>query len=236
MNHPVLSAVARSTTTKGELRQFRAAGRIPAVIYGGGQAAVHVLLDEKEFIKATTGISESTILSIDIEGKKTQAFVKEHQRDTLSGKIIHVDLLEVVNGRSIHARVPIHLVGSAIGVREGGILENPAHEIEVECDPSRLPEKVEIDISGLQANHSIHVRDIPALEGVKVLTSPELVVAAVKFAKAEVVETPVVVEPMAAVAGAAPGATGAAPAAPGTASAAAPDKKAAAPEKKEEKK
>lgn len=233
MNHPVLSAVARSTTTKGELRQFRAAGRIPAVIYGGGQAAAHVLLNEQEFIKATTGISESTILDIDIGGKKTQAFVKERQRNAVSGKIIHVDLLEVVNGRSIHAKVPIHLVGTAIGVREGGILENPAHEIEVECDPSRLPEKIEVDISGLQANHSIHVRDIAAIEGVKVLTSPELVVAAVKFAKAEVVEA--AAEPAAAPGAAAPGAAASATAAPGAASAATAPAPAAAAKKEEKK-
>jgi len=235
MNHPVLSAVARSTTTKGELRQLRAAGRIPAVIYGGGQTAVHVLLDEKEFLKATAGISESTILALDIGGKKTEAFVKEHQRDALSGKIIHVDFLEVIKGRSIHARVPIHLIGTAVGVREGGILENPAHEVEVECDPSNLPEKIEIDISDLQANHSIHVRDIPAMAGVKVLTSPELVVAVVKFAKIEVVET-VEAAPEAAAA-AAPGAAPAAGAAPGAAPAAGAASPAgaaatAAPEKK----
>ncbi|MDA8426029.1 MAG: 50S ribosomal protein L25 [Treponema sp.] len=224
MNHPVLSAVARSTTTKGELRQFRMAGRIPAVIYGGGQAAVHILLNEQEFIKATTGISESTILDIDVGGKKMQAFVKEHQRDTLSGKIIHVDLLEVVSGRSIHAKVPLHLFGTPVGVKEGGILENPAHEVEVECDPSRLPEKIEVDISGLQANHSIHVRDIAAIEGVKILTSPELVVAVVKFAKAEVVETPAAAETTVAAGTAA---------APGAAPAAAPG---APTDKKEEKK
>ncbi|HUW40696.1 MAG TPA: 50S ribosomal protein L25 [Rectinemataceae bacterium] len=229
MNHPVLSAVARSTTTKGELRQFRLAGRIPAVIYGGGQAAVHILLNEQEFIKATTGISESTILDIDIGGKKTQAFVKEHQRDTLSGKIIHVDLLEVVSGRSIHAKVPLHLIGTPVGVKEGGILENPAHEVEVECDPSRLPEKIEVDISGLQANHSIHVRNIAAIEGVKILTSPELVVAVVKFAKAEVVETPAVAEATPAAGAAA--APGAAPAAAGAGAAAG-----ASTDKKEEKK
>ncbi len=185
MNQSVLKAVPRKETTKGELNQLRAKGNIPAVIYGGGQAATHVFLDEKEFLRVASGISESTILGIDIEGKKVRAFVKARQRENLSNRIIHVDLLEVVSGRILHARVPLHLVGSPVGVKDGGILENPAHEVEVECDPDHLPEKIEVDVSDLRANHSIHVRDLPAMTGVKVLSSPELVVAVVKYAKAE---------------------------------------------------
>jgi len=239
MNQSVLNAAPRSDMTKGELRTFRVAGKIPAVIYGGGEAATAVLLDEKDFLKATSGISESTIITLDVGGKKMRAFVKARQRDPISGTIIHVDFLEVVKGRSIHARVPLHLVGIPIGVREGGILENPAHEVEVECDPSVLPERIEIDVTDLQANHSIHVRDIAAIAGVKLLTNAELVVAAVKFAKIEVepvAEVTPEAEAAAAAAAAATGAPGAAPiagAAAGAAPAAAP---AAGADKKAEKK
>jgi len=219
MNQSVLKAVPRKETTKGELNQLRSQGNIPAVIYGGGQAATHVFLDEKEFLRVASGISESTILGIDIEGKKLRAFVKARQRENLSNRIIHVDFLEVVSGRILHARVPLHLVGIPVGVKEGGILENPAHEIEVECDPDHLPEKIEVDVSALHANHSIHVRDLPAMTGVKVLSSSELVVAVVKYAKAEA-------EPVAAAA-----AEGAAAApAEGAAAAAAPAAGAAAAE------
>ncbi len=228
MNQSVLKAVTRKETTKGELNQLRAQGNIPAVIYGGGQAATHVLLDEKEFLRVASGISESTILGIDIEGKKVRAFVKSRQRENLTNRIIHVDFLEVVSGRILHARVPIHLVGVPVGVRDGGILENPAHEIEVECDPDHLPEKIEADVSGLLANHSIHVRDLPAMNGVKVLSSPELVVAVVKYAKAE---AEAAAAPAAEGAAAAPAAEGAA-AAPAAAAAAAPAEGAAKTEKK----
>lgn len=232
MDQSVLKAVPRAQTTKGELNQLRAKGQIPAVIYGGGDAATHVLLDEKEFLKIAAGISESTILGIDIGGKRCRAFVKARQRNFLTNKIIHVDFLEVVSGRLLHARVPLHLIGVPIGVREGGILENPAHEVEVECDPDHLPQKIDIDVTGLHANHSIHVREIPAIDKVKILSSPELVIAVVKFIKEEVVEAPVVAvaaegaAPAAAVPGTAPGAAPAATAAPA----------AAAPAKKEEKK
>lgn len=224
MNHPVLNAVPRQDTTKGELNTLRNAGKIPAVVYGGGQAAKHIAIDAKEFRQTVMGLGESAIITIQVGKDKMEAFVRERQRDTLSGDILHVDFLEVLKDRILKAKVSIHAVGSPIGVKEGGILETPAHEIEVECLPGDLPEKIEFDISGLAANHSVHVRDLPAIKGVKILTSPELVIAAVKFAKAEAVVE--VAAPVAAAAGAAPAAGVAAPAA-----GAAP-----APEKKEEKK
>jgi large subunit ribosomal protein L25 len=234
MDQSVLKAVAREQTTKGELNRLRAGGQIPAVIYGGGESATQIFLDEKEFMKVASGISESTILGIDVAGTRRRAFVKARQRDSLTNKIIHVDFLEVFSGRMIHARVPLRLVGTPAGVREGGILENPAHEIEVQCDPDYLPERIDVDVSELHANHSIHVRELPALDKVKVLSSPELVVAVVKFVKEEVVEAPVVAAApvegaVAAVPGAAP-AAGAAPAPGGTPAAG------AAPAKKDEKK
>lgn len=226
MNQSVLKAVPRKKTTRGELNQLRAKGSIPAVIYGGGQAATHVFLNEKEFLKMASDISESTILGIDIEGKKVKAFVKARQRDALTNRIIHVDFLEVVSGRILHAKVPLHLVGTPIGVREGGILENPAHEIEVECDPDHLPEKIDVDVSNLQANHSIHVRELPSIPNVKILTSPELVVAVVKFAKAEAATAaPAEGAPAAEAAPAAGAASGASPAPAAADSAAKTDEK-----------
>ncbi|HUX39025.1 MAG TPA: 50S ribosomal protein L25 [Rectinemataceae bacterium] len=212
MEHRLLNAQVRKGTTKGELRTLRTSGKIPAVLYGGGKLATTILLDATEFRKVSHGISESTILNLAIDGSSREVFVKEHQRDVLSGDIIHVDFLEIVKGRSIHAKVELRLNGIPLGVRNGGILENPAHEIEVECDPRYLPERIEIDVSGLDVNHSIHVRDLPALPNVKVLSSPDLVVVLVKWAKAEA--EPVV---EAAPAAAAPGAG-----APAAASAAAP--------------
>jgi large subunit ribosomal protein L25 len=223
MNHPVLNAVPRTSTTKGELNTLRRQGKIPAVVYGGGQAAKQIALDAKEFRQTVMGLGESAIISIQVGKEKMDAFVRERQRDTLSGEILHVDFLEVLKDRILKAKVTIHAVGIPVGVKDGGILETPAHEIEVECLPGDLPEKIEFDITSLAANHSVHVRDLPAMKGVKILTSPELVIAAVKFAKVEAV-----VE-VAAPEAAAPGAPGAAPGAPGAAAPGAPAAAGAAP-------
>ena len=211
MSKVVLSARNRQTAGSAESRRMRRSGRIPAVLYGRTGKAVSLDLDALELSRSVKSISESTIVKVEVEGKTYDAFVKDTQRNILDGNILHVDFYEVESGVVLRARVSLHLKGNPIGVREGGNLENPLHEIEVECLPKDLPERIEIDISNLKVNQSLHVRDIPLGEGVKVLSAADQVVALVKFAKIEA--APVVAEAEA-VPGAAPaaGAPGAAPA------------------------
>jgi large subunit ribosomal protein L25 len=237
MSNVILQAKSRQKAGSSESRRIRKSGRIPAVIYGRSGKAIPIDLDATEFLRGTKGISESTIVKVNIDGKDYDAFVKGTQRNILDGNILHIDFYEVESGFALRAKVLIILHGNPIGVREGGMLETPLHEIEVECLPKDLPERIEMDISELKANHSLHVRDIPLAQGIRLLSNPDQVIALVKFAKIEVVAEPTPEEAAAAAAaeGAAPaaGAPGAAPAAgaPGAAPAAG-DKKAPASDKK----
>ena len=229
MSKVVLQAKSRQKQGSAESRRIRKNGRIPAVIYGRSVKALPIDLDASDFLKGTKGISESTIVKVEVDGKSYDAFVKDTQRNIIDGNILHIDFYEVESGVALRAKVSLIFNGNPIGVREGGMLETPLHEIEIECLPKDLPERIEIDISGLKANQSMHVRDIPLAEGVKLHTNPDQVFALVKFAKIEVVE-PTAAEAAAAEAAAA-GAAGAAPAAAGVAGAApatAGDKKAPA--------
>ncbi|MCL2213679.1 MAG: 50S ribosomal protein L25 [Treponema sp.] len=185
MSKVILQAKNRKKYGSAESRRLRRNGRIPAVIYGRSGNAVSIDLDSVEFVKGTKGISESTIVKIAVEDKAYDAFVKGTQRNIIDGNILHIDFYEVESGVSLRAKVSLILHGNPIGVREGGILETPLHEIEIECLPKDLPERIEIDISGLKANQSLHVRDIVLGEGVKLLSNPDQVIALVKFAKAE---------------------------------------------------
>ncbi len=194
MEHFVIQAFNREKSTKGQLHQYRIEGKIPAVVYGGGKSATNLLVYAHEYEKALKSITESTIITLDIEGKKLNAFVKDHQRHAVDKNLLHIDFLEVQEGKKLHARVRIILKGTPKGVVEGGILENPAHDIEVECDPSVLPERIEVDVTGLEVNHAFHVRDLAEIKDVKVLSSPDLLIAIVKYAREEVVETPAVAE------------------------------------------
>ncbi|MCL2320135.1 MAG: 50S ribosomal protein L25 [Treponema sp.] len=229
MSQVVLKAKSRQSNGSGEARKVRRAGRIPAVLYGRSGKATSIDLDALEFTNGVKGISESTIVKVEIDGTPHDAFVKDTQRSILDGNVLHVDFYEVESGVAVRARVSIQLKGTAAGVRDGGILEFPLHEIEVECMPKDLPERIEVDISGLGANQSIHVRDIPLSSAIRVLSSADQVVALVKFAKEEVVEEAAPTEEEAAAAAAAAAGTegAAAPgaAAPGAAAAPAAEAK-----------
>ena len=203
MSQVVLVARNRQNKGSGEARKIRRAGRIPGVLYGRLGEAISIDLDAQEFTKEVKGISESTIVKVEVDGKPYDAFVKDTQRNIIDGNILHVDFYEVESGVALRARVPIQLKGNAIGVREGGILEFPLHEIEVECLPKDLPERIELDISGLGVNQSIHVRDIPLSDAIRVISASDQVVALVKYAREEAAAAPAAEE---AAAGAAPAA------------------------------
>ena len=202
MSQVVLKASARANKGSADARKIRRSGRIPAVLYGRSGKALSIDLDAREFSTGVKGISESTIVKVDVDGKSVEAFVKDTQRNIQDGKILHVDFYEVESGVMLRAKVTIQLKGNAIGVREGGVLEFPLHEIEVECLPKDLPERIELDISGLGANQSIHVRDLTLAEGVRVLSSTDQVIALVKYAKEEAKAAPTAEEAAAAAAAA----------------------------------
>jgi large subunit ribosomal protein L25 len=206
----VFAARNRASNGSGDARRLRRSGRIPAVIYGRKKDAISIDLDAKDFANGTKGISESTIVKVEVDGQIHEAFVKDTQRDIRDGSILHVDFYEIEGNTLLRAKVSIHIHGNPIGVREGGVLETPLHDVEVECLPRDLPERMDVDIAGLKVNQSIHVRDLAFGDGVRIISNADQVVALVKFAKTEA--APVVEE---AAVEAAPGA--AAPAGPAAA-------------------
>jgi len=185
MDHVVLTAQKRATTGSAEAARLRRNGKIPAVVYGRSGQAMSIVLDALDFGRKIKGVSESTLLNLSIDGAQHEVFIKDTQRDIFKGSFIHVDFYEVEKGKTVHAKVPVHVVGTAEGVRVGGVLESPLHELEVESLPKDLPEHIDVDVSSLKANESLHVRDLKLASGIKILTNPDQVVAVVKFAKAE---------------------------------------------------
>ena len=189
MSQVVFSARDRANKGSAEARKLRRLGRIPAVIYGRKGGSISIDLDAKDFANGIKGISESTIVKLDVNGQVHEAFVKATQRDIRDGAILHVDFYEIEGNTLLKARISLHIHGNPVGVREGGILETPLRDIEVECLPKDLPERISVDIADLRTNQTIHVRDLPLSSGVKLVSSPDQVVALVKFAKAEAVSS-----------------------------------------------
>lgn len=185
MQQKSLSASLREEIKKGATRSLRRNGRIPAVMYGhAGTASVSV--DEHEFGQKFKRITENTIVSLTFDGKSHDVLVKDFQEDVLTGRITHIDFFEIESGKVLRTNVPIHLLGNPIGVREGGILEQRLHELEVECLPKDIPEKVDLDVTAIAIGEAIHVAELPELADVKVLNTPDQVVVAVSHAKEEV--------------------------------------------------
>lgn len=180
-----LSAKTRTADfgSAGSRRLLRA-GYIPAVIYGK-QAPAHCAVVAKEFLMKKHHFTGSTIITLDVEGQKHMVFVKTFQENLLKGIVNHIDFYEVTAGEKVRTPVGIELVGNPVGVRNGGVLEQVLHEIDVECLPKDLPSIIQVDVSALDINDAVRVAQIVVADGVKIHTPEDETVATVKAVKVE---------------------------------------------------
>ncbi len=164
----------RTGTGKGISRRLRAAGKIPGVVYGRGMEPLPVTLEPKDLSAAIAGeggINNLITLNCSGELDQTVVIVADIQRDALKGNTEHVDLHRVNMNEKVRISVPVVLKGTALGVKEGGLLDFAHHTLHIECLPGSIPEHINVDISGIRIGHSIHVDEIAFPEGVKCLDS-----------------------------------------------------------------
>ena len=183
-----LEAVKREGRGKNEANRLRASGKIPAVVYGHGREPQPLSINSRELDRLLDHIAaEATVIDLDIDGKPARTLIREIQRHPFKRQILHVDFQELVAGEKISVRLPIILVGVPDGVRlDGGILDQTMRELEVEVDPSNIPNHVDIDVTKLTIGSSIHVRDITLPEGVEVLDDGDASVCVVSAPRAAV--------------------------------------------------
>jgi large subunit ribosomal protein L25 len=231
MSQNVLTAEKREGKGKGPARRLRQKGLIPAVAYGKQGAPSHLALDPDALLEAIdTPRKFNTLLTLKVAGAETFVLFKDYQVDPVTRRLLHADFLEVKLDQPVKVDVPVAIVGKAVGTTEGGILSVAAHEIALQALPTKIPEKIEVDVTPLKIGQSIHISELKAPEGCTFKFSTDYVVAFVAIPEKE----EVVVAPTAAVPGAEGAAApvaGAAPAAgaPSAAGAAAPAGKGAAP-------
>lgn len=187
MSEKKLDAELRTSDfgTRGSRRLLRS-GRIPAVVYGKGEP-LHISVDARTFNYNRKGYGESTLITLDVKGEKShEVFVKTYQEDLLRNVIHHIDFYEITRGQAVRTHVRIELTGTPAGVREGGVLDQVIHEVEIECLPKDLPEVLTLDVSALGMNESLKLADIKLSEGVKINDVLDATVATVKPVKVEV--------------------------------------------------
>lgn len=174
-----LKAERREESGKGAARKVRAAGRVPAVVYGHGDP-VPISIDARElFHLLHTDAGANVMVDMRIDGDKFLAMPREIQRDYLRGRFIHVDFIRIARDEKIAVEVPITLTGESHGVKEGGVIEHHLWNLHLECLPQDVPPHLEADISGLGINESLKVSDLDVPTTLTVLTSPDEVVVSV---------------------------------------------------------
>src|SRR6266480_3088023 len=188
------SATARSTTGKGAARSLRSRGQVPAVIYGHGRHSQPLALNARDLDKMLSHIqAESTVIEVTVGGATAKTLIREIQRHPIKRQILHVDFQALVAGEKVTVSIPIVLTGIPEGVRlEGAVLDQTLRELEIEVDPSNIPDHVELDVTNMVIGDSLHVSDIKVPEGVEIVDDPETSVAVVAAPRAVIEETPAV--------------------------------------------
>lgn len=191
----VITALPREVIGKAN-RRLAKDGLIPAVVYGPGRETIPVSLKRHEFDKFVHSHAGSPgLLELHIEGtaKPVDTMVRQVQRGAIKGEILHVDLLAIRLDRPIQATVALHFVGDAPGVKEGGLMLHEIREVTVEALPAKLPDFIDVDMSGMEIGSTMTVADIVVPKGVTVIDDPAGVICSITM-RSSVVDTEAVSE------------------------------------------
>ncbi len=194
MSNNALAAESRDQTGKGVARKLRAAGRIPAVLYGSGISASSLTVDPTVLGKLLQDSGgRNTLINLNVGSDSHTVLLKDLQRDPVSGRSLHADFMVVDLTATVEVTVQLHFTGKAPGVElDGGILDHPVRELLIECLPNAIPEFIEVDMSTLGLGETIHVHQVPMADGLTCKNEPDLAVAICVVPRA--VEEPVEAE------------------------------------------
>ena len=190
----VVTAQAREGKfNKNAARRVRAAGQIPAVVYGAGQNAVAIAVDPKvitRILHSETG--HNTIFDLEIGGgSAAKVMIVDWQYEPVKSHLLHIDLKRIAMDKVIRVSVPVQLIGVPVGVRtQGGILDQVLREVEIECLPADIPSHIDVEVSALELHGVVRVSDLPHGGKVKFLADENQTVAHVVIVREEVVATP----------------------------------------------
>jgi len=163
-----LSAETRNGAGKGASRELRRQNRVPAVIYGNKQEPELIHVEEKALIKLLmTGHFSNSVVEIELGGKKQITIPKDVAFHPVSDRPMHVDFLRIVKGAKVDVEVPVMFVneGASPGLKRGGVLNIVRHELELICENDKIPDDIQIDVSGFDIGDSIHISHVKLPKG-----------------------------------------------------------------------
>lgn len=158
----VLQAKERKEFRHSALKAIRETGNIPAIIYGSQVENKPVVISSADLTKTIRQVGRNGVISLDVDGSKQDVVLTDYQADSINKEIIHVDFLAVDKSSKINVDVRLVLVGEAAGVKDGGVLQQPLHQISITSTPDNIPQQIEVDISNLQVGETVTMGDIPS--------------------------------------------------------------------------
>jgi len=180
----------REETGKNANRRARAAGKIPAVVYGGGKESVAIQIDRKTLVDTMKGHSgENPIFLLKLGDKERHAMIRNMDVDPVSRQVIHIDFQRVMMDQKVRVTVPVELAGTAVGVKtEGGMLDFVTREINVECLPGDIPKHVDCDVTDIHVGQHVEAKDLKLPQGVVLLDDPDKVIVSLSHGRLESAE------------------------------------------------
>ena len=185
-----LQAEVRKEATKSDIKQLRAKGKIPAVVYGKKMAATVLTVDLKE-LQAVLQQNRHAIIDLAISGstRSQPVMINEIQRDPLNRELYHIDFHQINMDEPIKMVVALEFIGEAVGAREGGIMQIQMHNIEIRCMPSQVPTSIQVEVSSLGLGDNLHVSQIMVPAGIEMKSDPNDIVVTILVPQKEK-ETP----------------------------------------------
>jgi large subunit ribosomal protein L25 len=186
MEKVVINATKRDVVGK-QVKALRRAGKLPAVIYGRHTEPVNINLDAHSASGILAKLTASSLVTLNVDGTEYPALVREKQRDFIKNRLLHVDFLAVSMTETLRTNVRVYFVGVSGAVKDfNAVMVHNLEQLEVECLPTDLPERIEVDISAMtKPGEGIRVRDVKVADNVRILNDPDTMVAVATFAKVE---------------------------------------------------
>jgi large subunit ribosomal protein L25 len=156
----LLKANERTNAQRSALRKLRQEGKIPAVVYGRNTENQSIYIDGIEFIKTIRENGRNGVISLDVNGKQQDVMLTDYHQDHVKNEILHADFLAVDKSSKVHTSVRVNLVGEAAGVKDGGVLQQPLHEVNITATPGNIPDSIDVDVTNLQVGENLTLADV----------------------------------------------------------------------------
>jgi len=191
MEKTKLKASERKDFTKSTVKRFRKEGMIPGVFYSKNNKPIHINVVDRT-LNPLVFTAKTHLISLELEGhEEYECIIKDVQFDPVTDRVIHFDLLGLTKGEKIVLEIPVQLIGTPVGIKEGGVIQHVMHKIEVECLPRNIPEHITVDVTGLKLGDSVHIGDLN-YEDIEFIDSKESLIVQVTHPKIKEEAAPVV--------------------------------------------